>query len=471
MSTFSGLSTALTSLNSQRIGLEVSGQNIANANTVGYTRQRADMNSISSGQTATLFAAGSKIGGGVSVTGVSRLGDIFLDARVRATTSSASYVGARADIYDRLETAVSEPSDTGVAQALSDMWSSWQDVAKSPQTLATKQVVLEQSKHVAATLSAGYSAIETQWDQVRTEVVARVSEVNSLAQGIADLNGQIRQITVSDGNANELIDQRNVMITQLSSLAGATVRLQENGTADVYIGGNPIVTSDNAQQLKVVGSTTLQGVLNLPSTDPTAPTAVQVVWDRPNSPTVDFDGGEIQGKLSALAPTADGGILTTAAAEYNTLAVQIATQINTVLGAKGPLFEIGTDPAAKNLSVLITDPSLVPSGADGMGEFDGSLADAVSQLGTAENGPSQIFQTFVVGIGVAAKSTYNSAIVAESARATAENLQLSATSVDVDEETVNLMTFQRAYQAASRVMTTIDEMLDQLINRTGVVGR
>lgn len=471
MSTFSGLSTALTSLNSQRIAMEVSGQNIANANTVGYTRQRADMNSISSGQTATLFAQGSKIGSGVSVTGVSRLGDIFLDARVRATTSSASYLGARADVYERLETAVSEPSDTGLAQALSDMWTAWQDVAKAPQTLATKQVVLEQSKHVASSLSAGYSAIETQWDQVRTEVVARVAEVNSLAEGIANLNSQIRQITVSDGNANELIDQRNVMITSLSALAGATVRLQDNGMADVYVGGNPLVTADHAQKLSVVGSTSLQGVLNLPSADPTAPGPVQVVWDRPNSPAVEFDGGEIQGKLSALAPTANGGILTSAAAEYNALAQQIATQINAVVGAQGPFFVIGTDPAAKNLEVAVTDPSLVPSGAAGMGEFDGSLADAVSQLGTASDGPSQLFQTFVIGVGVSAKTTYNSAIVAESARSTAENLQISATSVDIDEETVNLMTFQRAYQAASRVMTTVDEMLDQLINRTGVVGR
>lgn len=464
MSTFSGLSTALTSLNAQRIALEVSGQNIANANTVGYTRQRAELNSVGAGQTATIFAEGSKVGNGVKIDGISRLGDIFLDARVRATTASASYLNARANVYERLESAVSEPSDTGIASAMSELWSAWQDVAKAPQTLATKQVVLEQSKHVAASISAGYTAVETQWDQVRTEITARVSEVNNLAAGIAELNGQIRQITVSDGNANELIDQRNVMITSLSKLAGATVRLQENGTADVYVGGNPIVTSDRSQKLAVVGSTDLQGVLggNAP---------VEVVWDRPGNPTVDFDGGEIQGKLSALAPVADGGILTVAADQYNQLTHSLATQINGVLGASGPIFAIGTDPAAKNLQVVITDPSLVPSGTPGLGTHDGTLADAVSQLGNALNGPSQQFQTFVIGIGVSAKATYNSAIVSESARATAENLQLAATSVDIDEETVNLLTFQRGYQAASRVMTTIDEMLDQLINRTGVVGR
>lgn len=471
MSTFSGLSTALTSLNAQRIAMEVAGQNIANANTVGYTRQRAEMTSVGAGQTATLFSQGSKIGNGVSVTDVSRLGDIFLDARVRSTTSSASYLGARADVYQRLEAAISEPSDTGIAQSLSDMWSAWQDVAKSPQTVATKQVLLEQSKHVAAKLSAGYTAVETQWEQVRTETVARVSEVNSLAAGIAELNGQIRQITVSDGNANELIDQRDTMITQLSGLAGATVRLQENGTADVYVGGNPLVTGDTAQRIKVVGSTTLQGVLDYPSPDPNAPLPVSIVWERPGEPAVTFEGGEIQGKLSALSPAADGGILTNAAAQYNTLAQEIAGQVNGILGASGPLFAIGAGAAAKNLQVVITDPALVPSATPGMGEFDGSLADAVSQLGTKETGPSQIFQTFIVGIGVAAKSAYNSATVAESARANAESLQLSATSVDIDEETVNLLTFQRAYQAASRVMTTVDEMLDQLINRTGVVGR
>jgi flagellar hook-associated protein 1 FlgK len=464
MSTFSGLSTALSSLNAQRIAMEVTGQNIANANTVGYTRQRAELASVGAGQTASLFSEGSKIGNGVKVTDVSRLGDIFLDARVRATTSSAAFLAARADVYTRLESAVSEPSDTGIASALSEMWSAWQDVAKAPQTLATKQVLLEQSKHVSASISAGYSAIETQWSQVRTEAAARVSDVNALAYGVAELNGQIRQILVSDGNANELIDQRNQLITQLSNLAGATVRFQENGTADVYVGGNPLVTADRAQHMKIAGSTDLAGVLagNAP---------VQIVWERAGEPVVTFDGGEIQGKLSALAPVGQGGILTEAAEQYNELARQIASQINGVLGSEGPLFAIGTDPAARNLEVVITNPADVPSATPGMGEYDGSLADAVSQLANAENGPSQLFQTFVVGLGVSAKATYNSAIVAESARATAQNLQIAATSVDIDEETVNLLTYQRGYQAASRVMTAIDEMLDTLINRTGVVGR
>jgi flagellar hook-associated protein 1 FlgK len=464
MSTFSGLSTALSSLNAQRIAMEVTGQNIANANTVGYTRQRAELASVGAGQTASLFSEGSKIGNGVKVTDVSRLGDIFLDARVRATTSSAAFLAARADVYTRLESAVSEPSDTGIASALSEMWSAWQDVAKAPQTLATKQVLLEQSKHVSASISAGYSAIETQWSQVRTEAAARVSDVNALADGVAELNGQIRQILVSDGNANELIDQRNQLITQLSNLAGATVRFQENGTADVYVGGNPLVTADRAQHMKIAGSTDLAGVLagNAP---------VQIVWERAGEPVVTFDGGEIQGKLSALAPVGQGGILTEAAEQYNELARQIASQINGVLGSEGPLFAIGTDPAARNLEVVITNPADVPSATPGMGEYDGSLADAVSQLANAENGPSQLFQTFVVGLGVSAKATYNSAIVAESARATAQNLHIAATSVDIDEETVNLLTYQRGYQAASRVMTAIDEMLDTLINRTGVVGR
>jgi flagellar hook-associated protein 1 FlgK len=431
---------------------------------VGYTRQRAELASVGAGQTASLFSEGSKIGNGVKVTDVSRLGDIFLDARVRATTSSAAFLAARADVYTRLESAVSEPSDTGIASALSEMWSAWQDVAKAPQTLATKQVLLEQSKHVSASISAGYSAIETQWSQVRTEAAARVSDVNALADGVAELNGQIRQILVSDGNANELIDQRNQLITQLSNLAGATVRFQENGTADVYVGGNPLVTADRAQHMKIAGSTDLAGVLagNAP---------VQIVWERAGEPVVTFDGGEIQGKLSALAPVGQGGILTEAAEQYNELARQIASQINGVLGSEGPLFAIGTDPAARNLEVVITNPADVPSATPGMGEYDGSLADAVSQLANAENGPSQLFQTFVVGLGVSAKATYNSAIVAESARATAQNLQIAATSVDIDEETVNLLTYQRGYQAASRVMTAIDEMLDTLINRTGVVGR
>ena len=127
--------------------------------------------------------------------------------------------------------------------------------------------------------------------------------------------------------------------------------------------------------------------------------------------------------------------------------------------------------AALGLSVAITDPAAVAAADPTKGALDGSWADAISQLATAAGGPDEQWQAFVVDLGVRTSAATQRATVLEAARSTAENLQLSQASVDLDEESVNMLAYQRAYEGAARVLTAMDEMLDQLINRTGVVGR
>ena len=99
-----------------------------------------------------------------------------------------------------------------------------------------------------------------------------------------------------------------------------------------------------------------------------------------------------------------------------------------------------------------------------------SIADAISQLQHASDGPDAVWSAFVVDLGVRTQSATLSANVSEKARATAQSLQMSGAGVDIDEETVNMLSYQRAYQGAARVLTAVDEMLDTLINRTGRVG-
>lgn len=475
MSTFSGLSTALSSLIAQRQAIEVSGQNLANINTQGYTRQRVEMQSVSAGQGASMFSPGSVVGNGVQNLSVSRLGDVFMDARVRTTSSSAAYLAARTDAYKRLESTIAEPGANGISADLNHLWSSWGDLVNSPTSDAVGAVLLERSAAVQRSIATGYTAVVTQWDQTRTKAQSLVSDVNSAAASVALLNDQIQQITVSGGNANELIDQRNTLTTALSSLAGATVRLQPNGTADVNIGGNPLVSGSTAQKLKLVGSPQMVG---------SAADEVRVEWDRtPAGSPASLEGGQLAGVLSVLAPASGGtgGLLAESAEAYNALATKLATSVNALhaagadrAGTTGASFySLPTDgtPAALGLRVSITSPDKIAVRNPANGTNDTSVADRISRLGAAKDGPDSVWSTFVVSTGVKGKAALQSATVAEAARATAEGLQLSQTSVDQDEESVNMLSFQRAYQGAARVMTAVDEMLDQLINRTGVVGR
>ena len=475
MSTFSGLSTALSSLIAQRQALEVSGQNIANAKTVGYTRQRADLTSVEALSAPTLFSTGSGVGVGTQVSGITRMGDMFLDARLRSQTSSATFQAAQATALSRLESTLTEPADTGVAASLQTYWDGWQAVANNPGDTAARTVLLGNADALTSQISSGYRAVESQWNQLRTEASTLVTQVNTRSSAIADLNSQIRSILVSGGSANELIDQRSVMVTELSGLVGATARQRDDGTLDVMVAGNALVRGVRSEAIAVQGAATMAGGIGEPPVvlDPT-----RLVWADGGTPLT-LEGGRVASHIATLSPT---GPLASAIGTWNSLATNLATSVNTLhqAGQNRAVPPVtGTDffalaagvPAALGLSVAITDPADVAAADPTKGALDGSWADQISQLATAAGGPDEQWQAFVVDLGVRTSAATQRATVLEAARSTAENLQNSQASVDLDEESVNMLAYQRAYEGAARVLTAMDEMLDQLINRTGVVGR
>ncbi|MBM7331288.1 hypothetical protein JS562_51215, partial [Agrobacterium sp. S2] len=157
-------------------------------------------------------------------TGIERLGDVFLDARVRNETSGASRLSAVATEYKTLETTIGEPSATGFSKDLTAFWTSWSDVANSSGTVANRSVLLERGKAVADRIGTMYRDIDTQWQQALTTTTSLVTQVNTTAANVADLNTRILAITNSGGSANELMDQRDLLVTQLSSLVGASTR-------------------------------------------------------------------------------------------------------------------------------------------------------------------------------------------------------------------------------------------------------
>ncbi len=472
MSSFSGLSTALSSLIAQRQALDVAGQNIANANTVGYTRQRASMQAIEALSAPSMYSAGLVAGHGVKVTSIDRLGDIFLDARLRSETSGSAFHRAQADALGRLETTMKEPADNGVAAQLAQFWADWQDVANSPEDPAARNVLLGDAAALASRISGGYRDVETQWNQLRTEASTLAVEVNNTATAVAHLNEQIRSILVSGGSANELIDQRSLLVTKLSGLVGAEGREREDGTLDVMVAGNALVRGVAAKAVEVAGSRVMEEA----TATPPAGDEVRLVWSADPSVPLAARGGTLASHIAALAPE---GMLANAAGKWNGLAESLRTTVNGAHAAAAGLdgvsgrdfFGTGPGPAATALRVAITDPRHVAAATPGSGTFDGSAADAIALLANTPDGPDSLWRAFVVDVGVQTRAATQRAGVTEAARATAENLQLSSASVDLDEEAITLLAYQRAYEGAARVMTAIDEMLDVLINRTGVVGR
>ncbi|CAM3319187.1 flagellar hook-associated protein FlgK [Occultella aeris] len=471
MSTFAGLNTAYLGVTAQRRALDVVAQNVANLNTVGYTRQRVELSGIGSPAVLGLFAGSPEPGRGVRVDGVTRLGDAYLDARVRGTASTHGFSAVRAAALATLEESLREPGENGLAAKLDDFWASWSDLANRPGERAPEAVVLETAAAVAVTVNQGYAEVDAQWGRARAQADALVGELNTAAAQVADLNARIRSTAAAGGSVNELVDQRSNLTSTIAALAGGEVRQREDGTVDVLVGGNPLVSGTTHNPVQVAGASRLAEA----SSDP-----VRVEWaHRPGAPA-GLGGGELAGTISLLAPAdgnGTGGVLAEAAASYNAFATDLAAKVNAVHAAgltvdgvaAGDFFGLAAGvPAAAGLRVVAT---ALATGAPGAGGQDGSVADAIAQIGSGPQAPDELWATFVSETGVRARGDAQSAALAALAAGSALDQQLGTAGVDLDEETMNMMTFQRAYEGSARVMTAIDEMLDTLINRTGIVGR
>ena len=475
MSTFSGLNTAYTGLVAARQGINVVGQNMVNMNSEGYTRQRSVQSANGSlAQVGPLFGQ-VKPGQGVSVTGIQRLGDNLLDAKARTSVAASGYWGVRANELSTLQASLNEPGTTGISAQLTKVWAAWSGVGLKTGDASASAVLIEESKALANQIAVGYTAVDTQWSQLRTDTVGLASELNHAASEVASLNGLIRSTIAAGGSANELIDQRNLRITTISTLTGASVRHMADGTAEVLVGGNALVSGDKSYAVAVTGTPAMLGAAANP---------VKLSWvTRPDVP-VTLDGGEIAGALSTLSAanaTGTGGALAEAAAKYNGFAQEIADKVNAVhrTGTLPDGVTTGLDffavtagvPAALGLTVIPTGVGGIATAKPGAGGADGSIADAIASLGKAADSPDKSWSTIVTGIAVATRTGLQQSVVADLSTKAAVGNQLANSSVDLDDENISLLTFQTAYQAAARLMTSVDETLDTLINRTGIVGR
>ncbi|MBF4628706.1 flagellar hook-associated protein FlgK [Curtobacterium flaccumfaciens] len=473
VSTFGSLATAYSGLAAARAGIDVTGQNIANAGTAGYTRQRVTQNSIPATQTGFMRGTAALAGQGVSVDGIARLASLTLDAGVRVAAGSSAYADARATALSALETGLHEPGKDGLSAKLDAFWSSWSELASHPDDPGAASAVLGAAGTVVSALAAGSKAVDAQWSSVRGTLTGQVAQLNGAAEQVADLNGRIRTALASGGNANELLDQRDQLTQQIATLAGGTTRTNADGTVDVLLGGNPLVQGTDARSVALGGGERLADG-----------TAVTLTWTTGTAGAVGLSGGSIGGGLAVLAPasgtgTGTGGALAEASASYDAVATRLATTVNTLhaagttpSGATGaPFFSLATGvPAAQALGVVPTDAGGLAT-RNAAGELDDSFADALARLGASSDGADQVWATFVAGVGTASRSATSESTMTGLALTNARTQQQSSAGVDLDEENVNLLSYQHAYQGAARVLTAVDEMLDTIINRVGLVGR
>ncbi|MFI5953599.1 flagellar hook-associated protein FlgK [Cryptosporangium sp. NPDC051539] len=457
-STFSGISTALSSLRAQRQGLDVSGQNIANVNTEGYSRQRTEMTSVEGvSNVPTIWAKQDPVGSGVNVGDVSRVRDELLESRVRTEHAHNSYLSGQNAIYDNIQGVFKEPSDTGLQERMSTMWSSWQDLSNNPGDDATRTQVLQQSGAVATSLNESSATLGTIWKSTREAATSQVNEVNTAAAEVASLNKGIMQAKIGGLPANELADRRDALVMKLSDLAGATATVRDNGAVDVSLFGSSLVTGSAARAMTVSGAATLGDQAANP---------VSMSFSDNGQPAV-VTSGELGSSLESL-----NSVVPKYAKALDDVAAKLISTVNAIhgngfdkAGNAGETFFNGTD--AKSISVAITDTDKVAASGDANGRLDGGNADALGDLATSGNGPDVTYRQLVADLGITAKSAALKADTQSTITADLDSSHEATSGVSLDEEMSNLLTYQRAYEAAAKLMNTIDSTLNTLINNTG----
>ncbi|MCW2611859.1 MAG: flagellar hook-associated protein 1 [Actinomycetota bacterium] len=458
-STFGGISTALSALYAQRRGLDVTGQNIANVNTDGYSRQRADLSAVGATGAASLWSVSDGVGGGVEMSGVARLRDGFLESRARSEHARSAYLDARLNSLKDVEQVLTEPSDSGVAAQLGDLWAGFGDVANRPGDEAARTQLLQRAGTLAGTLNSSSNAMSRQWDAQREQVGGLVAEVNSAAASVADLNQAIMRATQAGLPSNELADRRDVLAQKLAELTGGVGQTGEDGALDIYLDGTAIVRGSRAEKLTVTGGSRLVDVGVAP---------ISVNWAQDGRSTGISTGtiGAVTENLNVTLP----GYTT----NLDAVATKLASIVNTAHAAgydldgnPGAAMFSGT--TAATLTVAITDPRDVAASVTQTpgGNREGGNADVLGKLKANPAGPDSAWRTLVVGIGVTVQTADNRSAVQDAVTAKADNLRDSVAGVNLDEEMTNMLAYQRAYEGAARVMSTIDSMLDTLINRMG----
>ncbi|MGV8910537.1 MAG: flagellar hook-associated protein FlgK [Propionicimonas sp.] len=462
------MNTAVTALWATRTALDVTAQNVANVNTDGYSRQRVDLQAVGGSAIPAMHSISSGIGTGVTVNDVARIRDSFLEIRAQTETGNLANLKTKDATLSSIETAFGEPGDSGLQSVLSDYWAGWDDVANQPGDLASRSQMLQRAGQVVDNLKAVSTSLGAQWSGDRVQLAATIQDVNATAASVADLNTAIRRATQSGLPAADLTDQRDLLVLHLAGAVGSTVRPGKDGTVDVYLGGNALVRGSDAESLRVDGATSPALAAGNPP---------RVSWVRDGYPAV--PGGIAGGQLDALNVT-----IPNYQAKLNTTAAAIASQVNTLHvtgfdldGNPGqPVFTGGPPVTAGNITVAITDPravaaALVPTTPPAQPSLDAGLADAIAQIRFGTASPDAGYRQTVVDLGVQKQGTSRAVTIQSAITNQVNYSRESISGVNLDEEMTNMVGFQHAYEAAARLITAIDEMLDTLINRTGQVGR
>ena len=448
---FGSLSIALSSLTVSQQEMAVTANNVANANTPGYSRE---IPAVAAGDPITIGSL--TFGTGVVLQKIESLRDPILEIQLHQETQQQSKLNTELGQLQQIQTQFGSAS-SGIGADISNFFNSLQQLSPDPTNLALRQSVLTAAGNLATDFNTTAHNLQTQRSNIDQNVVQSVGDVNSLTAQIASVDRQITSVQNAHGDAGTLVDKQTTLIRQLSGLVDVQVIKTDQGISLTTSNGTTLVSGSQSFALS-----------NQLGTD-----GVQHILAGAQDITGSLKGGSLAGLIQIRDQEIPG-----LGSSLDQLAAGLANALNTanktgfdLNGVAGVnLFvppPVGGVGAAATLSVSISDPALVAASSDGTAGSNGNLAvlSAVHDQAVV-NGqtPLDFYSGIVFKVG---NDTANTSADVASSNLILRQLQNqhgSISGVSLDEEAANLIKYQTAYQAAARVVSTIDAMLAVAVN-------
>jgi flagellar hook-associated protein 1 FlgK len=439
------LSIAVQALNAASGALQATNNNIANADTPGYTREIAILQEV-----APTTAGSLDVGNGVALEGYQSVRDELVQTQIQQETTAQS--GANAQLTSMQEIQPTFTTSTqDIGTDMSALFSKISSLSTTPSSSSSRQAVITAGQNLATAFNTASNSLTSQQTGLNTQVTQDVSQINRLTQQIAALNPQITAIKGTAQDGGTLEDQQNQLVLKLSALTSVTVTQSSDGVTLSTGNGTPLVVGSQSFALKTTTSSTgMTDVLDKYGTDITA----------------SLNSGDLGGTIQTRDTTIPG-LLT----QLDTLANQFGTAFNAAQAtgydqngnAGQNFFTIPTTVAgsAGSISVAITNTSQIAASSDGTSGSNGNLVNLSAVQTTKQASgqtPGDAYANLVYQVG-----SLTSNANAESTATTASLVQLndqlnSVSGVSVDQESANLITYQTAYEAAARVVSTIQSL-------------
>lgn len=451
------LSIAVQALQAEQGALSVTTNNISNVNTPGYSRQVAVLN-----EAPTFHENSVTFGGGVTLEQFQSVRDQLLQLRLYEEIQQQSNSQAQLNSLNQIEGIFSDPSQ-GVGGALSTFFSSISQLSTNPTDANARQQVLTAANNLANQFHQAVTSLGTIQSGLDQAVPQTVDQINRLTSQIAKLNGQVAQLQGLGQDPGTIQDQRDELIRQLSGLVNVSVTQTEHGLTLTTGNGVPLVVANQSFDLKSgTGSgTTLQDVFSAQGQDI----------------TTQIQGGQLGGTLQVRDQ-----VIPQVLSQLDTLASQFATAFNAkhqggfdASGNAGGNFftpPAAVAGAAASFAVAIADPKLIAASSDGSAGSNGNLAQLLAvrdqQLPSGAS-PMDMYSNLVLQVGNLGANAQSDVTAGDLSVQQITDQRSSVSGVSLDEETTNMIKYQRAYEAGARVVTTVDSMFDTLMNM-GVVG-